>query len=147
MPDVSWATSPAVRRSMQSNRSRDTRPELALRRELHRRGLRYRVCARPLPHLRRTADIVFRPARVAVALHGCYWHGCAEHHRLPAKNRDYWSAKIARNVARDAGVAQALEEAGWLLIVVWEHDDPLRAADEVEAAVRARSGRATGDPT
>ena len=74
-----------------------------------------------------------------MAVNGCYWHGCPNHHRLPASNRDYWSAKVARNVARDEAVAQALKEAGWLLIVVWEHDDPVRAANAIESAVRARA--------
>ncbi len=68
---------------MQGNRSRDTKPELAVRSAVHRRGLRYRVAARPLPELRRTADLVFRKAKIAVFVDGCYWHGCPEHHTQP----------------------------------------------------------------
>src|SRR4051794_12563501 len=79
VPADSWASSPAIRKTMQGNRSRGTRPEMALRSAVHRRGLRYRVNARPLPELRRTADLVFRPARVAVFLDGCWWHGCRLH--------------------------------------------------------------------
>ncbi|MEV0217378.1 hypothetical protein, partial [Micromonospora sp. NPDC050695] len=101
MSDESWAANSVVRRSMQSNRSRDTKPELVLRRALHARGLRYRVCTKPLPDLRMKADIVFRPARVAVEIKGCFWHGCPQHYRRPAANSAYWSAKVARNIARD----------------------------------------------
>ncbi|MER7589348.1 very short patch repair endonuclease [Micromonospora sp. NPDC127501] len=139
--DESWASTPAVRRSMQSNRSRDTKPELLLRRALHGRGLRYRVCANPLPDLRMKADIVFRPARVAVEVRGCFWHGCPEHYRKPSSNSDYWSAKVARNVARDEKNSKALAAAGWLLISVWEHEDPDEMAAVVAAAVSSRRRR------
>jgi len=137
----SWATTPAVRRSMRSNRSRDTGPELALRRLLWRSGLRYRVAARPLPQLRSTVDVVFRPSRVAVEVRGCFWHGCPEHYRAPGSNQEYWTAKIARNKARDMAIEEALRAAGWLLIVVWEHDNPTDAAHEIISAV-ARHRRA-----
>ena len=73
MTGESWASSPATRKSMQANRSRDTMPELALRKALHAMGLRYRVCARPIPELRRSVDVVFRPVRVAVEMRGCFW--------------------------------------------------------------------------
>lgn len=126
---------------MQGNKSRDTKPELALRRALHALGLRYRVCARPIPGLRRTADVVFRPARVAVELRGCFWHGCPEHYRPPASNNRYWSDKVARNVARDEDTARVLEADGWTLIVVWEHDEPVEAAARVAKLVRERRGR------
>ena len=71
---------------MQGNVRRDTRPELLLRHELHAMGLRYRVDARPLLDLNRRADLVFRPAKVAVFVHGCFWHGCSEHYYAPATN-------------------------------------------------------------
>ncbi|MDG9674969.1 very short patch repair endonuclease [Micromonospora sp. DH14] len=138
MADSSWASTPAVRRSMQSNRSRDTKPELLLRRALHARGFRYRVCTKPLPDLRMKADIVFRPSRVAVEVRGCFWHGCPEHHRKPSANSAYWAAKVTRNVARDERNSRALAEAGWLLIVVWEHDDVAEAVGIVANAVRRR---------
>jgi len=135
----SWASTPAVRRSMQSNRSRDTKPEMALRRALHSLGLRYRVCAQPIPGVRRTADVVFRSARVAVEVRGCFWHGCPEHYRAPSSNVDYWSAKIARNQQRDRENAEKLHDAGWILEVVWEHEDPEVAAKRVAAWVRKRA--------
>jgi DNA mismatch endonuclease, patch repair protein len=100
-PDGSWASSAANRKSMQGNRSRDTAPELAIRRLLHAAGLRYRVDRRPLNGVRRRADIVFGPAKVAVFVDGCYWHGCPEHYVPPKTNPNYWSPKISGNVARD----------------------------------------------
>jgi DNA mismatch endonuclease (patch repair protein) len=126
---------------MQSNRSRDTRPEMALRSKLHALGFRYRVCARPVPELPRTVDIVFRPARVAVEVRGCFWHGCSEHYRLPATNSEYWEAKISRNVHRDRKMDSALSERGWLVIVVWEHEDVGQAAVRVASAVNERHPR------
>ena len=106
---------------MQANRSRDTKPEIALRRALHAMGLRYRVCARPVPEVPRAVDVVFRPARIAVEVRGCFWNGCPEHYRQPKANEGYWSAKVARNVTRDADTERRLGEAGWLLVVVWEN--------------------------
>ncbi|MEU6715015.1 very short patch repair endonuclease [Nonomuraea sp. NPDC046802] len=134
----SWATSPGTRKSMQANRSRDTKPEVALRRAAHALGLRYRVCARPLPDLRRTADMVFPSEKVAVFVDGCFWHGCPEHRTVPAANSSYWANKVQRNMARDAETDRLLREAGWVPVRFWEHDDPVHAAAEVAAAVRAR---------
>ena len=123
---------------MQANRSRDTRPELALRRALHSMGLRYRVCARPIPGVRQTADVVFRSARVAVEVRGCFWHGCPEHYRSPSSNASYWSEKVDRNQRRDEENAQRLREAGWVLAVVWEHEDPALASRQIAALVHQR---------
>jgi DNA mismatch endonuclease, patch repair protein len=134
----SWASSPAIRKAMQANRSRNTQPELALRRALHALGLRYRTFARPLPKLRNTADIVFRPARVAVEVRGCFWHGCPVHYRSPSSNIAYWTEKIVRNRRRDELQAETLRDAGWWLEVVWEHEDPLEASKRVAALVRER---------
>ncbi|GAA2673124.1 MULTISPECIES: very short patch repair endonuclease [Actinosynnema] len=138
MAEDSWATSSATRKSMQANKSRDTKPELLLRRALHAMGLRYRVCARPLPDVRRTADIVFRSAKVAVEVRGCFWHGCPEHYRAPTANSGYWAQKVERNMARDADTAHRLTEAGWSLTVVWEHEDLAAAAEIIAAHVRER---------
>ncbi|SDC43822.1 T/G mismatch-specific endonuclease [Actinokineospora iranica] len=129
---------------MQANKSRDTKPELMLRKALHALGLRYRVCARPLPDVRRTVDVVFRPVKVAVELRGCFWHGCPEHYRAPTANDSYWAEKVRRNVARDEDTARRLAEAGWLLEVVWEHEDLRQAAERVAMAVWARRRAAQG---
>src|SRR5580692_10822918 len=101
VPMGSWASTPAVRRVMQGNKSRDTKPEIAVRSAVHALGMRYRVSARPLAGLRRTADLVFRSARVAVFVDGCFWHGCPAHHSPPKNNAGYWSTKIQGNKSRD----------------------------------------------
>jgi DNA mismatch endonuclease (patch repair protein) len=134
----SWASSPARRKIMQANRSRDTGPEIAIRQRLHARGLRYRVDARPLEGLRRRADVVFRPAMVAVFVDGCFWHCCPSHGTIPATNAGYWIPKLARNVERDRDTDRVLRAAGWRVVRVWEHQDPDAAARRIERAVRSR---------
>jgi len=134
----SWASSPAVRNVMRGNRKRDTAPELAVRRAVHRRGLRYRVAARPLPQLARTADLVFRGPKVAVFVDGCFWHGCPDHYVAPRSNPTYWVPKIERNQARDRAVNEALREAGWGVIRFWEHEDPEMVATVIAEAVEWR---------
>lgn len=129
---------------MQAIRSRDTRPERLIRRLVHANGLRYRVAARPLPDLRRTADLVFRPAKVAVFIDGCYWHGCPEHYVKPRTNPGYWSDKVTRNVARDRDTDRRLTEAGWLVLRFWEHQDSAVCALEIVATVRERRGNLSG---
>ncbi|MFI9645927.1 very short patch repair endonuclease [Streptomyces sp. NPDC052040] len=134
-PQGSWASSAARRRNMQAIRSRDTTPERLIRQLVHARGLRYRVAARPLPELRRTADMVFRPAKVAVFIDGCYWHGCPVHYVSPKTNPAYWSEKVARNVARDRDTDQRLMEAGWQVLRFWEHESPGDCALKIIAEV------------
>lgn len=143
-PEGSWASSAATRKTMQANRSRDTRPELAVRSAVHARGLRYRVAIRPVRQVRRSADLVFTRAHVAVFLDGCFWHGCPEHFRAPATNPDYWGPKIAGNRARDADTTARLEAEGWLVLRFWEHEDMAEAAGAVARAVRARHPRRKG---
>ncbi|MGW3327081.1 very short patch repair endonuclease [Streptomyces virginiae] len=135
-PPDSWASSDAVRAVMRANRGRDTRPELRLRSLLHRAGLRYRVSTRPLPGLRRTADLVFTKAHIAVFVDGCFWHGCPEHYRPSTRNSEFWQRKIETNRARDAETDLRLGEAGWNVVRVWEHEDPEEAARRVWTAVR-----------
>jgi DNA mismatch endonuclease (patch repair protein) len=120
---------------MQGNRKRDTRPELALRSELHRRGFRYRVDTRPLKNLRCRADIVFPRQEVAIFVDGCFWHACPEHGSSPATNATYWSAKIARNVERDRINDAELGAAGWAVIRVWEHEVVADAANRIIRAL------------
>ncbi|MGW9247724.1 very short patch repair endonuclease [Streptomyces sp. S063] len=137
-PEGSWASSAVRRRNMQAIRSRDTKPERLIRRLVHANGLRYRVAARPLPDLRRTADMVFRPAKVAVFIDGCYWHGCPEHYVSPKTNPGYWSEKVARNVARDRDTDERLSAAGWLVLRFWEHQSSDACALSIISAVRER---------
>ncbi|MEV7621757.1 very short patch repair endonuclease [Actinoplanes sp. NPDC089786] len=121
---------------MRGNRSRDTGPERQLRAVLHERGLRYRINARPLTGVRRTADVVFPRLQIAVFVDGCYWHGCPDHYRPSRANQQFWQTKIEGNKARDAETDRLLADAGWASIRVWEHEVPQPAADRVETAVR-----------
>ncbi|MEV8212521.1 very short patch repair endonuclease [Leifsonia sp. NPDC077715] len=123
----SWASSPAIRSSMRSNRGRDTAPELAIRRALHKSGLRYRVDYSPLGN-RRRADIVFTRRRVAIFVDGCFWHGCPQHATLPATNASYWVPKLQRNKDRDRETDLELRANGWTVVRIWEHEDPDVAA-------------------
>lgn len=129
------ASSESVSRRMAHQRTRDTAPELALRRELYRRGHRYRVNVRPDPELRRTADTVFTKRGVAVFVDGCFWHSCPEHGTTPDANRDWWIAKLAATVTRDRNTDRELELRGWIVLRFWEHDHPSLMAEGIEAAV------------
>lgn len=120
---------------MQGNRSRDTAPEMAVRQLVHARGLRYRVDARPLAGTNRRADLVFRKAKVAVFVDGCFWHGCPEHLKPVRTNATFWVEKVARNKARDAETDILLLEAGWRVIRSWEHEDPAAVAERIVNAV------------
>lgn len=132
--DASWASTPGVRRSMRANRGRDTSPELAIRRELHRRGRRYFVNRRPVPTIRRTSDILFPRKKVAVLIDGCFWHGCPLHRTWPKTNSEFWLSKIEANIARDTETTRLWEEAGWGVLRFWEH----QPVDEVVAEIEAR---------
>ena len=104
---------------MRAVRSRDTKPEMIVRRLLHRLGYRYRLHRKDLPG---TPDIVFGPRRKVIFVHGCFWHGhsCPRGARLPATNVDYWRRKIDRNVTRHAKQTEQLRAAGWATLVIWE---------------------------
>lgn len=130
---------------MESQRRRDTAPELALRRALHRRGLRFRVDV-PVPAgTRRRADVVFPALRLAVFVDGCFWHGCELHSRPTKTNSDWWKRKIAVNKTRDQETSARLTQQGWTVVRVWEHEEPEAAADRVEATLLdTRAARATG---
>jgi DNA mismatch endonuclease (patch repair protein) len=114
---------------------RDTLPERAIRSELHRRGLRFRIDRAPLPGLRSRADIVFGPARVAVYVDGCFWHSCPEHGTRPKANAEWWGRKLDRNQERDRETDRVLRENGWEVVRIWEHEDPVEAADRVHRLV------------
>ena len=141
LPPAPAASSEAVRRVLQRNGRRDTAPELALRRELHALGLRFLVDASPGgTSRRRRADVVLRGSRIAVHVHGCFWHRCPEHHHAPKANAEWWEQKFASIVARDADTDRQLRAAGWLPAVVWEHEDMAIAAVRIAElhAVRRR---------
>lgn len=122
---------------MSGARRRDTTCELRLRKQLHAMGLRYRVNY-PVPdNRRRTIDVAFTAVKVAVFVDGCFWHGCSEHGVRPQTNSTWWATKIDANRARDADTTAHLEEAGWEVIRLWEHDDPARVATLVSDVVHA----------
>lgn len=104
---------------MRSIRARDTGPELAIRRALHRAGFRYRVHVRSLPG---TPDIVFPGRRKVIFVHGCFWHGHAKckKARLPKTRVDFWRKKIELNRKRDVSRIAALRGAGWKVLVLWQ---------------------------
>jgi DNA mismatch endonuclease (patch repair protein) len=141
------ASSPAVRAVMQSNRASGTMPELALRSELHRRGLRYRVHHEPVSGLRCRADIVFSRPRIAVFVDGCFWHRCPLHGTSPQSNAPYWQVKLDRNVARDKRNDTALAAAGWIVVRVWEHEKVEDAADRIATLVTQVLARTAIDST
>ena len=134
---MTWATNAATRRSMQGNKSKDTLAELAIRRALHAQGFRYRVNIRPLPTLRRTADVVFPRVKIAVFIDGCFWHACPIHYVEPKVHIDYWRPKIDRNHTRDVETTCLREQAGWTVMRFWGHQLSEEVAGEIAAAVRA----------
>ena len=120
-------------RTMRAVRSRDTGPEMIVRRFLHAAGLRYRLHDRRLPGV---PDLVFPSRRIALFVHGCFWHrhpGCAAA-RLPKSRLEFWEPKLAGNVERDKRNRAALEAAGWKVLVIWECETRDGAALEALAA-------------
>lgn len=123
-------------RRMKNTPTRDTPAELAIRRILHGRGLRYRVDYRPEANLRRKADIVFTRPRVAVFVDGCFWHDCPIHGSSPKSNSEWWRNKLVANVTRDRDTDERLRAAGWTVVRVWEHEQPDAAADLIVETLR-----------
>ena len=121
---------------MRANRKTDTKPEIRLRSELHRRGLRFRKNVAPAIEGRRiVVDIVFPRPRLAVFVDGCFWHSCPDHGTEPRSNSWYWAPKLRRNVQRDDNSTLRLRSAGWRVIRVWEHTPASEAAELVELAL------------
>ena len=104
---------------MQAVRSKNTRPELLVRRLLHANGYRYRLHSKKLPGC---PDLVFPGRKKVLFIHGCWWHGhdCLRGSRVPKTNVVYWTKKVIRNRKRDADSRKQLEEQGWKVLAVWE---------------------------
>ena len=120
-------------RNMARIPSRDTAPEMAVRRYLHARGFRYRLHRKDLPG---KPDIVFARRRLCIFVHGCFWHGCSrciDGTRAVRSNQTYWLGKIAGNRARDERHRAALQAAGWQVLVIWECQ--ARNAEAIAAAL------------
>lgn len=113
---------------------------MLLRRELHRRGRRFRVVTKVPGNNRRTIDIAFPRQRLAVFVDGCFWHSCPEHGTKPASNSSWWKTKLAANRSRDADTDRLLDAAGWTVLRIWEHESVDEAADKVEAALAGAVG-------
>ncbi|MGW4240875.1 very short patch repair endonuclease [Nocardia sp. NPDC004722] len=135
MADARPTTDAATSARMARQRRVGTKPEIALRRELHRQGKRFFVDRAPLPGLRRRADLVFPRRKVAVYVDGCFWHSCPEHATRPKNNARWWAEKLAGNVARDRDTDSRLAAAGWTVVRVWEHESPESAAELVMRAL------------
>lgn len=112
---------PTRSRVMSLIRHKDTGPEMAVRRLVHGLGYRYALHRKDLPG---KPDLVFRPRRKVIFVHGCYWHGhpdsACRRARMPKTRTEFWTAKIARNAVRDAATEAALRESGWQVLTIWE---------------------------
>ena len=142
MSRVSPSSHEASRR-MARVRQKNTRAELNLRRILHARGLRYRLHVPLLTKPRRVVDIVFPSVRIAVFVDGCFWHGCPEHASWPKNNAVFWREKIETNRFRDADTDQRLNDLGWKIVRIWEHEDASEAANRIAELVDARRKNGT----
>ena len=116
-------------------RQTGTDVELALRREMYRIGLRYRVGYEVLKKPRRVADVAFPGRKIAVFVDGCFWHGCPEHATWPKRNAEFWRQKIEANRQRDADTNTRLRAIGWTALRFWSHESPAKAAAIVARAV------------
>jgi DNA mismatch endonuclease, patch repair protein len=129
------ASSLLIRDRMRAQRTKDTEAERALRSALFRRGLRFRVNQK-LPGLsRKTFDVVFPRARIAVLVDGCFWHACPVHATWPKANAEWWKNKIGENQRRDRATNEALIAAGWTVVRVWEHVDAEGAAEKIASLI------------
>lgn len=122
---------------MSRQKSRDTGPEIAVRRLLHAQRVRYRVDVKLEADMRTRADLAWRGIRLAVFIDGCFWHGCPEHATRPAANRDWWAQKLDANIARDRRTDDTLRRRGWIVRRFWEHQSPEEIADELIEEIRA----------
>lgn len=118
------------RRTMQAVKSKDTKPELLVRRLVHAKGYRYRLHSNNLPG---KPDLVLSGRKKVIFVHGCFWHGhdCARGARIPKTSQDYWIGKVKRNRDRDCAVQKKLLEIGWASLVIWECE-----THDVEALAR-----------
>lgn len=132
-------SSDAALNRMKAAKPRDTAAEKAVRSALHRRGLRFRIDTKPIKELNRRADIIFRPERIAIFIDGCFWHGCPMHGTQAKANAEFWRLKIKRNQERDLDTTKKLEECGWKVIRIWEHEDPEEAAQKIYNLIKDKS--------
>ena len=138
VPAHPGSTGVAISQRMRTLKRRDNDAELAVRRLLHASGYRYRVHY-PVPGMpRRTVDIAFTRAKVAVFIDGCFWHGCPDHGTQPVSNAGWWRAKLAANCGRDEDTSAHLEARAWTVLRSWEHEDPRVVFAAIASALRPR---------
>lgn len=123
---------------MARTRQKDTDPELRLRRELYKHGLRYRVGYAVLKKPRRLADVAFPRLKIAIFVDGCFWHGCPQHASWPKQNARFWREKIERNIGRDTDTNERLRALGWKVARVWEHEPVEVAARKIIELVQSK---------
>lgn len=135
-------SSPETSRRMAKIRQKGTDAEIALRRELYRRGLRYRVDYEVMKKPRRVADVAFPALKIAIFVDGCFWHGCPVHATWPKQNAEFWREKIKANRLRDADTNLRLSDMGWTVLRFWEHEPPIEAVETIaQTVVMAKAGR------
>lgn len=138
--------SPETSRRMARVRRKGTDPEIAVRKELFRRGLRYRVDYEVLKKPRRVADVALPRLKIAIFIDGCFWHGCPEHATWPKQNAEFWRQKIEANRRRDADTNSRLFDAGWTVLRFWEHQPPIDAAEAIAQTVAKANARRCTSP-
>lgn len=141
-------SSPEASRRMVKVRQKGTGAEVALRRELYRRGLRYRIDYVVLKRPRRVADVAFPGLKIAIFVDGCFWHGCPKHGTWPKQNAEFWRNKIETNRSRDKDTNVRLEAIGWKAVRVWEHESPVMATKTISRLVaKAKAERSKSPPS
>ena len=128
--------SPEVSERMKRIPSFGTAPEIRLLAEFKRRRYRVESNVQALPG---RPDLVLPHHKVAIFVHGCFWHGCPKHLRIPKNNHKWWKEKIANNRRRDSRKARQLRRLGWSVFNVWEHEDPKNAAERVVRSISKRN--------
>ena len=125
---------------MRATKGRDNNFEREVRRALHAMGLRFRIYKKLIENSRRTVDLTFPSARIAVFIDGCFWHGCPTHRTYPKTNASWWASKIESNIARDRDTDERLRRLGWKVIRVWGHEPAGSAARRIATAVIRAKG-------
>lgn len=134
------ASSTTVQARFRRQGRRDTAPELAVRRRLHARGVRYRVDVRPCRETRARGDLVWKGRRLVVFIDGCFWHSCPTCGHQPNANAAWWAEKLTANVRRDRRTDAVLAAQGWRVLRFWEHEEPDAVVDAICAALGRRPG-------
>lgn len=135
-PSSPVSSSPRVSAQMSALPRKDTKPEMAVRRDLFTRGHRYRIHLSVPGLSRRTMDIGFTRLKLAVFIDGCFWHGCPQHGMVPKSNSEWWVRKLDGNRFRDAETTSHLRALGWEVLRFWEHEIPSGVADTIDSWIR-----------